>query len=162
MEKKIIHELIKHMNRTDSNLNELKDKIAELRDLQLVNKLDIINLRNDIERLKLSIPVVSPETAEMLHRMEDIVKKAKDIEKLKSIAKEVENIEREIKKIKQASKRPLSERILGALEKRIDENKRKIDGIRSGIEKTTKKCPKCGAILGRNAKFCGKCGKKIK
>ncbi len=34
-------------------IKELEDRIEEIHDLELVNKLDIVNLKNDIDKLKL-------------------------------------------------------------------------------------------------------------
>jgi len=48
-----------------TKLKELEDRIDEIHDLELVNKLDIINLKNQIDKLKLGgMPMPGEPTAE--------------------------------------------------------------------------------------------------
>ena len=57
----IVSELITHLNELESKVVALEETISEMNDLQVVNKLDIINLKNELERIRLSVPMLSGE-----------------------------------------------------------------------------------------------------
>lgn len=52
-DKKVIQELIKHVNELDGKVKDLDSSISDFSDLEIMNKLDIINLKNEIDKLKL-------------------------------------------------------------------------------------------------------------
>jgi len=63
-DKRIIKELIAHINRVESKVKELQANLSDMNDLQLLNKLDIINLKNELEKLKMVFPEEAPEIEE--------------------------------------------------------------------------------------------------
>jgi ribosomal protein L40E len=93
---RIIQELITHINSLEQKISMLKDELSEENDLQTVNRLDIINLKNEIDRIKISVPIVSPEMAGKMKDLEILVsgqdrggalnKMLSDIEQLKKTA----------------------------------------------------------------------------
>ena len=55
-DKKVIKELITHVNRIDSKIKDLETTTSDMNDLQLLNKLDIIHLKNEVDKLRLMVP----------------------------------------------------------------------------------------------------------
>ncbi len=131
---KLVQEIITHINTIEQKVNSLKDTIAETKDMIIVNQLDIINLKNEIDKLRLTTNAVSPESAEMLQNLGKSLEKTKKIDMLDDVINEINKIKQEMKNIKQAET----------------------------IKKTgPKKCSECGAKLSETARFCKKCGKKV-
>jgi len=60
--------------------------------LQLINKLDIINLKNEIEKLRLTASAPSPETLERIRELGKIVENAEEFKKLKSVTDNIDKI----------------------------------------------------------------------
>lgn len=103
-------------NDTKERVKSLESQISDVNDLEILNKLDIINLKNEIEKLKMSLggPMEAPPKQEKPKKKKKKKKKSKKKKKKKSKKK--------------------------------------------GPEVPT--CKKCGALLPKNAKYCGKCGEK--
>jgi chromosome segregation ATPase len=159
----VIAALIKHANSLEQQMSTLEEKISELNDLQLLNKLDIINLKNEIEKMRLTVPAVSPETTSMIHELEKLAEKTGDVKKLRDLAGDVDRIEHDIKKLKESSrpsKFPVEK--INAIEKRVEENKRKLSEVGKRVHREIKRCGKCHTILVKDARFCGNCGKRVK
>lgn len=90
-EGKVISELITHVNTLEQKISTLQETISEANDLQMVNKLDIVNLRNELEKLTLSIPNMSPEQSQQLQELAALTED-KSIKELLSMGKQVEEL----------------------------------------------------------------------
>jgi len=80
-ESKIIQELITHVNALESKISSLEESISEANDLQTVNKLDIINMKNELDKIKMVFPSVSHEQIEKMQEISKLV----DSESLKEL-----------------------------------------------------------------------------
>jgi ribosomal protein L40E len=109
-DKKVKREIIKHLNELDGKMRDIQTSVSDVNDLQIINKLDIINLKNEIDKIKLLMEQTLP------------------LEKVEEIPEE-----------KPAPKK----------EKPLE-----LKGYRI--------CPKCSAQFPLKARFCPKCGKKVK
>ena len=65
----IIQEIITHLNNIEEKISALNEVVSESKDIQLVNKLDIVNLKNDIEKLKLSSSPISHDQVARLSEL---------------------------------------------------------------------------------------------
>lgn len=177
-DKGIIKELIAHINSLEEKIKLLSDTIAETEDMVTVNKLDIVNMKNGLEKLKISMPEVSPDTIDKLRELESITENIGQVDKWKNIEKEIEalksmprsgkeksindvvagmefmsqkieKMEAELGKMKSAG----HEKVVSDLHKRMETVEKKTSLI--------KHCPGCNAIVNRKAAFCSKCGKPI-
>lgn len=92
--KKIVTELITHLNTLEEKIKAIKEEISEIKDAELIDKLDIINLSNQLERIKLTMPDISPETKNELEHISKLLEKVKDVKRLQ---KEIEKIEKKLK-----------------------------------------------------------------
>ncbi len=90
--KNIIKELIAHINSLEEKIGSLNESITESRDLSMVNKLDIINLKNQTEKIKLSLPNISPDMIRKMRQLEDMPGGRRGSEKMKAIEKEIKII----------------------------------------------------------------------
>ncbi|UCD03096.1 MAG: hypothetical protein JSV63_00460, partial [Candidatus Aenigmatarchaeota archaeon] len=80
---------------TDSDvLKSIKDKLAELEDLQLVNKLDIINVKNELDKASLT-GFPRPEAAGKEKELEE---KAEDLKKAEKLVKDLEVLKASLSK----------------------------------------------------------------
>ncbi|MBI4181415.1 MAG: hypothetical protein HY520_00405 [Candidatus Aenigmarchaeota archaeon] len=73
--KKMIAELISHLSQLEQKMTGLEETIADASDLQLVNKLDIINLKNELEKLRLSVPTLEEDQVEALRQFSALAEK---------------------------------------------------------------------------------------
>ena len=94
---KIIPEIITHINKLEEKINMLKEGIQEAKDLQTVNKLDIINLKNEIEQIKLSMTTLSPESIENIRALEKLSEK---IGKAENIKNDIDKLKSDVNKLK--------------------------------------------------------------
>lgn len=145
--KEILKDLITHMNVVEKKIKDLREDISQIRDAELLNKLDLMNLSDKVERIKLSVPDISPETKEELEEISDLVKK---MEEMKDLHQELEEIEK-----------TLAEEREKAEEKKKKGKKKKKQKKKPGKEEV-KFCGKCGAEVIPEAKFCGNCGAELK
>jgi chromosome segregation ATPase len=177
-DKGIIKELIAHINSLEDKIKLLSDTIAETEDLVTVNKLDIVNMKNGLEKLKISMPEVSPDTINKLRELESITENIGQVDKWKNIEKEIEALKSQPKSGKV---RGINEVIAGMefMGQRIEKLEAELGKVRSAkpkaavsdlskriesVEKKTsliKHCPSCNAIVNRKAAFCSKCGKPV-
>ncbi len=220
----------------EEKLNTIMSKLTELEDLQLVNKLDIINLKNEIEKLKLTTSVPSPETIEKIRELGKFAEHVGEFRELKNLADNMDKIMAEIKKTSSGGLedmikvvddidkrvRKIETQGLGMKPEEAEEYAKSVEGLKSGlkslpkgakgvlglskqmeklrlmVEENTKniwklktakpreavepekpkvierppvkkpakpvavECSKCGAELPSHAKFCRKCGVKVK
>ena len=147
--KEVLSELIMHVNTLDEKINTINDSMAEIKDMQLVNKLDIINLNSEIKRIGMNAPEITPEMAENLKRISEILENAKVATKWKEMEKDVEAIKYRLVEMES----PGESRKKQEPPKEAKPEKRK--------EEKFKTCKQCGSVLKPGGKFCGKCGKKV-
>jgi ribosomal protein L40E len=104
----------KRLESIEKRIKALEEGLEDANNLQLLNKLDIINLVNQMDQLKLVLPrtgiPIIVRKPHITHTTKKIVKKVRVVQK--------------------APKLPL--------------------------------CAKCGSVLPKGAKFCGKCGTNVK
>ena len=164
----ITKEIIAHVNSLEEKLRLLEDKIKEKDDLITVNKLDIINLKNSVEKLRMSLPEVSPETLARLRDMEKVASKMVD---LKEMQKQLKAITSSIDPAKVVAGMEQLNKRLESLESMLSVKGKPKMSIRDlhkrigMIEKKTgiiNHCTKCGSILKKGAKFCSICGKPVR
>jgi len=174
---RIIQELITHINNLEQKINMLKDELSEQNDLQTVNRLDIINLKNELEKIKISVPVLSPDIADKIKDMEKLMEKrdhtdsiqkmTEDIKQLKKAVhtinpEAIEEIQGEISSLyDMVSKKQPSGKAEGVKPGRdVSELKKRLEELETKTVPTPY-CKKCGIVLKPGIKFCGKCGKKV-
>ncbi len=174
---RIIQELITHINSLEQKINTLKEELGEENDLQTVNRLDIINLKNEIDKIKISLPVFSPDVIDKIKNMEKLMERQDstsniqriidDIEQLKKMARNLnpdvmDEMHGEISALYEIvnrqqpsgkAQKPLQDKEIAGLKKRLGELESKAVPI--------PRCNKCGSALKPGARFCGKCGKKL-
>ena len=76
-------------------LKVISDKLAELEDLQLVNKLDIINVKNELDRVSLS-EGHAIEDSDRMSELKSLVEKSENIKKAEQLVGEVQKLKDEI------------------------------------------------------------------
>ncbi len=117
----------KTLNRLDlleQKMNMIRDELMETKDMMLVNQLDVINLKNDIEKMSLTdtgSPSGSAGPAEALHEIR------KRFEKLDDVNKELEDIKKDIKNVRSEK----GEKIDPSVFKKIDDLEKEIKAIKS-------------------------------
>jgi ribosomal protein L40E len=74
-DKKLLSNIIDYLNKIEERIKTLEINLSEMKDLELVNKLDIINLKNEIEQIKL-IKGISTSG----HSVEEIMSYMKNLE----------------------------------------------------------------------------------
>ena len=76
---------------TDELLKVFKNKISELEDLELVNKLDIINIKNELDKISLT-NVSSPEVEERVSELKRLADKVGDIKKYDRLLSDIDRM----------------------------------------------------------------------
>lgn len=79
---------------TQEKLKIVQDQIEEMKDTQTVNKLDIINLNNEVDSLKLTSNQLTPETQKKMEEIIKITQKVDKFKKLDDLVKDVSDIKR--------------------------------------------------------------------
>jgi hypothetical protein len=177
----IIKEMITHLNTLEDKIKTQNEDMKESEDLLTVNKLDIINLKNEIEKLKMSIPEVSPETLNKLKEMEKFSSSKGQMKKWDGLEKDVQAIKAGMGR-KESSEgsnviaglEMLNQRLIklesNLSDMRVKKHKKhaeaisKLDMKVKTIEKKTSNiihCPGCNTVIRKGTKFCGKCGKRL-
>ncbi|MFH1444927.1 MAG: hypothetical protein ABIF08_00400 [Nanoarchaeota archaeon] len=77
---------------TEDRLKEINEKLEELRNLQLLNQLDVINLKNQIEVKRLVTTGMSQLDQTRLSNLIKLSKDSKELEKIRIIAIELQNL----------------------------------------------------------------------
>ncbi len=113
-------------------MREINDKIAELEDLQLVNKLDIINVKNELDKASLS---GGPSTNDMdkISEIRDLVEKSDKLKKAERIASELENMKGQLDKMKSSDAARLREDLEGVTKDIAELKKRMSEPGRKGV-----------------------------
>ncbi len=129
-----------------------KTQVEEIRDLELVNRLDIINLKNEIDQLKITLP----QSIEQLPRAElaelaQLADKVKDMKALRQMVDELQELRSRLKDHPEEIRR-LHEEVLD-LKNRLT--------FHQGTIPAALICSHCSAPLPAVAKFCRSCGKKV-
>lgn len=68
------------------------EKMSELEDLMLINKLDLINLKNEVEKLRITAAVPSPEVMEGIKELADLAHDVDDFKTWKKVADDVKKL----------------------------------------------------------------------
>lgn len=115
----------------EDKLNTLSSKLTELEDLQLVNKLDIINLKNELEQVKLTASLPGPET---LQRITELGKIVENVEEFKKLMGLVKNIDKVIAGVRGAGAEDLEDmiRVVDDIDKRLRGMETRGPGIKPG------------------------------
>jgi hypothetical protein len=105
-------------------IKAISDKLAELEDLQLVNKLDIINVKNELDRSSLS-GGPSSQDMDKISDLKEILAKSDKLKKSVGLATEIEEMKVQFEKIKKLDSANLR-RDFESLSKELDYLKEKI------------------------------------
>lgn len=88
-----------YKNTIEEKLNAIKDKLMTLEDLQMINKLDIINLKNEIEKIKMATEGQVPyEIEDKIVELEDLAKNVGMFKEWKKTISEVKSLRTELEK----------------------------------------------------------------
>ncbi|MBU0898679.1 MAG: hypothetical protein KJ613_02580 [Nanoarchaeota archaeon] len=82
----------------DDKIKDIRDRLEELRNFQLLNQLDIINLKNQIEAKKLFTTGMTIEDEARLTNLIKMSQSAKELDKIRKIAIELQTLKDTIKK----------------------------------------------------------------
>ena len=110
-------------------MKTIRDKLAELEDLQLVNKLDIINMKNEVDKLSLT-SASGPETAEKLSQLKELAEKA---DTFKKVAKADMDAVRAKRAELESARMPAAPAGKGAPPKEVEETRKKMDELEKRI-----------------------------
>ncbi|MBN2330958.1 MAG: hypothetical protein JXC85_04015 [Candidatus Aenigmarchaeota archaeon] len=78
-------------------LKDIRDKLSELEDTQLVNKLDIINMKNELDKMSLT-SAPSAETAEKISELAKLAQKSEKLRRLESSMDSIEKLRADLEK----------------------------------------------------------------
>jgi hypothetical protein len=114
-------------------LKNMEDDLSEIKDTQNILELDIINLKNEIEKLKLvSTSPIPPDVEEKIVELENVAKDAEVFKKWTQTIDEVKVLRSKIMEmgrlVKQAAAgRPAGEQDIGNLRKEMDELRKRVE-----------------------------------
>ncbi len=103
-------------------LKTIRDKLTELEDMQLVNKLDIINMKNELDKIGLT-SATSPDAVEKMESLSRLLEKSDRIKKIERAYEDIEKVKSQIEKAKPPDS--------GAMEKEIDSLRKKVSELES-------------------------------
>ena len=95
----------------EEKLKEISNRLEDLRNLQLLNQLDIINLKNQIEQSKLVTTGMSPEDEARLKRLIELSQGGKELDKIRKVSIELQNLKEIIEKKDMGSPKTSSDKI---------------------------------------------------
>jgi len=101
----------------------IRDKLSELEDRQLVNKLDIINMKNELDKISLT-SAPSPETTEKISELAQLAEKSGKFKRFEHAYADLERLKSEFEKAKPAATE--------AMRLEMDTLKKKISELESG------------------------------
>ncbi len=108
-------------------LKSILDKLTELEDLQLVNKLDIINVKNELDKASLT-GGPSPDTSGRIEELSRLIEKSGNLKKAEKLVGELENLRSEI--LKGRKTEPVKAQVnLNGITREIESLKEKIGGL---------------------------------
>ena len=159
----VITELISHINSLEEKINTINNNLSEIKDVQLVDKLDIINLKNETEKIRTSTRSITPETQQTIEEVHELADDIKHIKKIKNLEKTINDLKKELEK---NFKEIENLRVLykGIVTKISPASSKKILETRKPLkrnEKQNKQCIECKKILPWKSKFCTGCGKGL-
>jgi len=99
-QKQVIKEIIKRLNEMDQHMDDLVVQLAEYHDIELVDKLDIVNLRNEIEKVRLVIPSLAPENEERFAAIMDLAQRTDKLKALQDLSNDVKELKKHIQNSK--------------------------------------------------------------
>lgn len=105
-------------------LKAISDKLAELEDMQLVNKLDIINVKNELDRASLS-GGPSIEEMDKISELRQLVEKSDRLKKAERFSSEIDEIKAQFEKMKKGDSAGLR-RDFDAIAKEFEELKKRL------------------------------------
>jgi hypothetical protein len=106
-------------------LKSIRDKLSDLEDMQLVNKLDIINMKNELDRVSLT-SAPSPETTEKIAELAKMAEKSDKLKKLESAYSDIEKMKSDLEKAKPADSQ--------SVRAEMDMVKKKLSELESGAK----------------------------
>ncbi|MBN1896950.1 MAG: hypothetical protein JW789_04490 [Candidatus Aenigmarchaeota archaeon] len=116
-----------NQNTESEILKSINDKLAELEDLQLVNKLDIINVKNELDRASLS-DGNSAVTSDQMSEIRKLVEKADSIKKAEKLVSELEELRDDInRRPAKVAKVPGANVDLSGINSEIDSLRERLD-----------------------------------
>lgn len=115
----------------EERLNTISSKLTELEDLQLVDKLDIINLKNEIEKLQLTTSVPDPETLERIRELGKLAEHLEEFKRLKELAGKMDKLMAEVRKMKPEGIEDMI-RVVDDIDKRVRKIETQGPGIKPG------------------------------
>ena len=131
----------------EQRVAELADALGEVKDLELVNKLDLLNLANQLEKLRMTAPGV----AEAAQKGDELVR----------LEQAVAGMEADLSQLK-AGSAPGSGLAEGKLAARVEELSRRLAALEGAearpLPLSGDRCAACGTPGRSGARFCGKCG----
>jgi len=89
---------------SEEKLKVLREQFEEMKDTQTVNKLDIINLNNEVDALKLTSNQMTPETEKKMEDILKITQKLDKFKKLDNLINDVSNLKKGVAPVKAGSK----------------------------------------------------------
>jgi len=113
----------------EEKLNTISSKITEIQDLQLVNKLDIINLKNEIEKINLTVSAPSLETVKNIREMGKIAEHIGNFKDIKNLLKNIDKIMAQVDEMKPEGLEEMI-RVVDDIDKRV----RKMEAGELGIK----------------------------
>ncbi len=143
---KLLSDMAARLGGLEQRVAELADALGEVKDLELVNKLDLLNLANQLERVRMTTPGVAEaaQKGDELGKLEQAVAGLEaDVSQLKSggggesgIAARVEALGQRLALLERAGKAGMARMPAPAGDR----------------------CASCGAQARGGARFCGTCG----
>ena len=122
---KIIQELITHLNQLESRISSLDETISEASDLQLINKLDIINLKNELDKIHLVFPSITQEQIDRIQAVSGMID-SDSVSQIREAGKKLDMFAKTLKS--------LSQRVQGLESSGPREGSQDLDSIRQEIE----------------------------
>lgn len=128
----------------EKRIADVADSVSELKDLELVNKLDILNLSNELEKMRLMGPAAASAGVRGVERLEQAVAEleAEVAQLQKGGVPEAGELEKRVE----------------ALERAAERGKVEVVERRDAPAAAVPGCHRCGNVLRAGAKFCGTCG----
>jgi len=129
-------------------------QVEEIKDMELINRLDIINLKNEIDQLKMTLPeAIGQVPKEDLLELVKVAEKVKDLKALKQSMDQMMELKSKLEDHPEEIRR-IREEIL--------ELKNRLSFHHGQSVGQVPVCGHCGAELPPVAKFCKLCGTRAR
>ena len=110
-QRRVIKDIIKRLNEMSQHMDDLIAQLGEYHDVQLVDKLDIVNLRNEIEKIRLVVPSLAPENEERFAVIMDLAQRAEKIKVLEKLADDVKELQKQMRNSKTIDTRSFQDQV---------------------------------------------------